>query len=111
MAMIKCSECGKAISDKATLCIHCGCPVDTINSAKSTCTENNTQPLKDSLFGWIFIISVVALIVFLTSMCNSEGYDSNDGLCDICDKRPVTKLYDEEFCGTHLTGAIKHYLK
>lgn len=28
MSLIKCSECGKEISDKATTCIHCGCPVD-----------------------------------------------------------------------------------
>ena len=27
MAMIKCSECGAEISDKAKTCIHCGCPV------------------------------------------------------------------------------------
>lgn len=27
MALIKCKECGKEISDKATTCIHCGCPV------------------------------------------------------------------------------------
>lgn len=28
MALIKCSECGKEISDKASTCPHCGCPVD-----------------------------------------------------------------------------------
>lgn len=28
MALIKCNECGKEISDKATICIHCGCPVE-----------------------------------------------------------------------------------
>ena len=27
MALIKCSECGKEISDRAASCIHCGCPV------------------------------------------------------------------------------------
>ncbi len=27
MALIKCSECGKEISDKANNCIHCGCPI------------------------------------------------------------------------------------
>jgi len=27
MALIKCSECGKKISDKAEVCIHCGCPL------------------------------------------------------------------------------------
>lgn len=26
MALIKCPECGKDVSDKATACIHCGCP-------------------------------------------------------------------------------------
>ena len=25
MALIKCPECGKEISDKAAACIHCGC--------------------------------------------------------------------------------------
>ncbi|MBR4290105.1 MAG: zinc ribbon domain-containing protein [Oscillospiraceae bacterium] len=27
MALIKCSECGREISDKTAACIHCGCPV------------------------------------------------------------------------------------
>ncbi len=27
MALIKCSECGKEISDKAGTCVHCGCPI------------------------------------------------------------------------------------
>lgn len=26
MALIKCPECGKEISDKAISCPHCGCP-------------------------------------------------------------------------------------
>lgn len=29
MALIKCPECGKEISDKAKACIHCGYPLDT----------------------------------------------------------------------------------
>ena len=33
MALIKCSECGREISDKATACIHCGCP---ISASKTT---------------------------------------------------------------------------
>ena len=28
MALIKCSECGKEISDRARSCPHCGCPVE-----------------------------------------------------------------------------------
>lgn len=26
MALIKCPECGKEVSDKAAACIYCGCP-------------------------------------------------------------------------------------
>ena len=26
MALIKCTDCEKEISDKAQACIHCGCP-------------------------------------------------------------------------------------
>ena len=28
MALIKCSECGKDVSDKADACPHCGCPAN-----------------------------------------------------------------------------------
>ena len=38
MASIKCSECGKDVSDKVITCPNCGCPI-TIKS------ENNTQPI------------------------------------------------------------------
>ncbi len=30
MALIKCPECGKMISDKAEFCVECGYPVDLI---------------------------------------------------------------------------------
>lgn len=42
MALIKCEECGKEISDKAAVCIHCGCPLNS-----STSTENNTEDIYD----------------------------------------------------------------
>ena len=28
MALIKCPDCGKDVSDKAKACIHCGCPLE-----------------------------------------------------------------------------------
>lgn len=28
MALIKCKECNKDISDKTTVCVHCGCPIE-----------------------------------------------------------------------------------
>lgn len=39
MALIKCSECGKEISDKATACVHCGCPLSASVSKSSESTD------------------------------------------------------------------------
>ena len=33
MALIKCPECGKDVSDKAAICIHCGYPLEKLYSA------------------------------------------------------------------------------
>lgn len=46
MAMIKCPECGKEISDKATSCPNCGCPIGfnsgiTTHNNMGTYTNNN----------------------------------------------------------------------
>ena len=43
MALIKCPECGKEISDKAVACINCGCPVSAMKSAPAQPTES-TRP-------------------------------------------------------------------
>ncbi|MCF8145964.1 MAG: zinc ribbon domain-containing protein [Deltaproteobacteria bacterium] len=37
MALIKCSECGKEISDKAEKCVHCGCPVELTKAKCPNC--------------------------------------------------------------------------
>lgn len=31
MVLIKCTECGKEISDKANVCSNCGCPIERQN--------------------------------------------------------------------------------
>ena len=33
MTMIKCSECGKEVSDKASVCIGCGAPIPSMPDA------------------------------------------------------------------------------
>lgn len=35
MALIKCAECGKEISNKASACIHCGCPIEVLTKEKN----------------------------------------------------------------------------
>lgn len=41
MTMIKCSECGKDISDKASVCISCGAP---ISSSSGVVTDHTLAP-------------------------------------------------------------------
>ena len=40
MALIKCPECGKEISDKASACIHCGFPL--VTTSQSTSQQQKT---------------------------------------------------------------------
>lgn len=42
MALIKCNECGSKISDQATICPNCGCPVKAITYCTS-CGEKVTD--------------------------------------------------------------------
>lgn len=41
MALIKCPECGREISDKAKMCIHCGYPLDKLGKEAS---QNDNDP-------------------------------------------------------------------
>ena len=79
MALIKCNECGKEISDKATTCIHCGCTIEKkyicpecgekISSKSKVCQNcGYFNPLKkltklDKIFIPIIVISIIGGII------------------------------------------------
>lgn len=42
MALIKCPECGKEVSDKAPACIHCGYPLNNLTN-----TQKQEEPVKN----------------------------------------------------------------
>lgn len=44
MALIKCPECGKEISNKATACIHCGFPIATANTIAKLTIKAQSRP-------------------------------------------------------------------
>lgn len=39
MALIKCPECGKEISDRAVSCPHCGYPIKNLSREKESVNE------------------------------------------------------------------------
>lgn len=43
MALIKCSECGKEINDKAKVCVNCGCPIETLTNNKNHKEQNDSS--------------------------------------------------------------------
>ena len=68
MALIKCPECGKEISDKAAACPHCGCPVPVSGNAhllqkhgSSVAVEKHKSLLKYIIF---VVFAVIAAIFF-----------------------------------------------
>ena len=70
MAMIKCSECGKDISDKAVACVNCGAPC----SQTVQHTQKKKQIYKRPWF-WIIII-VIGIVIIGALASNSD--DTSD---------------------------------
>ena len=49
MALIKCPECRKEISDKSKLCIHCGFPLETIDINKKCIISEKEYDLSSTI--------------------------------------------------------------
>lgn len=69
MSLIKCSECGKEISDKAKECNGCGAPVDTLNDTNNTEINKLGKSIVDDKKGKIiFVIISILLIIGIPSI-------------------------------------------
>ena len=70
MAIIKCPECGKEISDDATVCIHCGYPIQ--KQTENSTTKYYSVILQDC---GLNKLAVIKYIRELTNLSLSEGKD------------------------------------
>ena len=71
MALIKCSECGREISDKAPACPGCGNPLQTQNNQKPVVIEQTSKSWKGlQLISGILII--FSLFVVLGNVGNQD---------------------------------------
>ena len=80
MALIKCPECGKEFSDKATACPNCGCPVEKIKSVPQAkendqliFKEKHTCNKKIVVFCIVLAIAATVVVIFATS--NNRKYN------------------------------------
>ena len=58
MALIKCPECGKEFSDKASACPNCGCPTSEINTSSNS--NNSSEDELSSI--WSTIPSTILVL-------------------------------------------------
>ncbi len=63
MAIIKCSECGKEISDKASMCPNCGCPVSAMESETKDDVGTNKDQIGKKKFNFITIVAIVVVMI------------------------------------------------
>ncbi len=68
MAMINCPECGKEISDKATVCPNCGCPI-TEDASKIQPVEIASVAIKPKFNKKVLVIIVVAIAIAGIGIC------------------------------------------
>ena len=61
MALIKCKECGHEVSDKASMCPNCGCPIESVGAIQEKVVDE--KPKKKKRWTWALI--VVALFCLL----------------------------------------------
>lgn len=128
MALIKCTECGHEISDKAEACPNCGCPIEkqfveeiekSLEAEVNESTQNNlTQPSKadkdttELLRAFydehkVFVIASVCifLFVFLLSMCTgSKATYPDTTYYGTTDEVPTDTCLQEESTSASIVG-------
>ena len=58
MALIKCPECGKEISDRAQACIHCGCPIAADNIQGQVMIKVSKHPRESQVVSHVLFTPV-----------------------------------------------------
>ncbi len=78
MALIKCPECGKEISDKAASCPSCGCPVTPVEDVAQQ--ESPQTPAKTKRGGGLVALFVTLGAILLFAICSGSGSKDSKGI-------------------------------
>lgn len=82
MALIKCSECGGQVSDKAASCPHCGAPISRAKETSAagqelTTIQQTSKKLK--LHTVLSVLIAVIGIIVLFGDSDAEGHGASFG--------------------------------
>lgn len=72
MAIIKCPDCGKDISDRAEACPNCGCPVEKKEAEEVLISSPKKKKGKGWIFAVIIILIITAIAFFLVGASPKE---------------------------------------
>lgn len=85
MALISCPECGKEISDRAKVCVHCGYPISRVqlHSAPAECNTGectNAPKVKTrTVLAGIFILVIIAAAFAFWASNNDTNNNTDNG--------------------------------
>lgn len=66
MALIKCPECGKEISEKAKACPNCGLPLEVSSGEQNVSENKDTSTIKKTNKKILLIVATICLICVVT---------------------------------------------
>ncbi len=117
MALVKCPECSKEISNTATKCPHCGVNTKRVWKQQEQAEKNqkaleewNNMTPSQKKWGIIVFVVIAIVVIFLIAKGFSNDIDHNDDKCDICKKTAYSSISGEEFCYEHWKDVIDYYL-
>lgn len=88
MALIKCMECGKEISDKAATCPHCGCPISEMNTVGVVKIKlPKTEQISG---GWVGLLSSKEAIISSNGKILWRGKHGETATFIVDDVTPIT---------------------
>ncbi len=97
MALIKCSECGTEVSDRADKCPKCGCPVDLQpDQGTQTTTQNDNKKKRKSLIGIILILLALPAGYLLSSTFISISFFIIGIALIVIDRRSNTRIQTQK---------------
>ena len=74
MALIKCKECGKKVSNKAEVCVECGYPIKV--KKDTTAVEYTKKSLKLQLFISKYLSISLFIGLFIMVQLNNKNYNT-----------------------------------
>ncbi len=102
--LLKCTECGHDVSDKAEKCPNCGCPVSEIVKCLQNSEEDNGDDISD--------INSVSEDSENSIFCNINGKRTNiTWLRNIIEGLSETELYHYKYVWSHDMGSPKEQMK